>query len=129
MSMIIRAVLVGERVMGDVVVCMVRVPLDGWVPSWVGGWDRSKPVLEECSQKLDLEPTIALRWDGGVVGAMAVAFGGSFCLVVASFLARGIGCAERWCFRVVVGGDIRPSFIRCVPCQFCTAVLSPCTDF
>ena len=78
MSMIIRAVLVGERVMGDVVVCMVRVPLDGWVPSWVGGWDRSKPVLEECSQKLDLEPTIALRWGGGEGRAMAVVFGGGF---------------------------------------------------
>lgn len=76
MSIITRAVLAGERVMGEVVVCRVRVPLEGWGVSWVGGWVRSKPVLEECSQKLDLEPTIALRWFDGRGRAMVGFFGG-----------------------------------------------------
>jgi hypothetical protein len=33
-------------------------------------------VLEECSQKLDLEPTIALRWFDGRGRAMVGFFGG-----------------------------------------------------
>ena len=72
MSIITRAVLAGEKVMGEVVVCMVKVPLVGWGVSWVGGWVRSKPVEEECSQKLDLEPNMALRPGFEVVGSLMV---------------------------------------------------------
>ena len=69
MSIIISADLDGSRVMGEVVVWMVILgPGEG--SEWDGGWVRSNPVREECSQKFVLEPTRALRCGSwGVVGS------------------------------------------------------------
>ena len=59
-------------VMGDVVVFTVRVGLGDFGAVGVERWVRSKPVEEECSQKLDLEPTMALRPGVEVVGPLMV---------------------------------------------------------
>jgi hypothetical protein len=65
MSIMIRADLLGDMVIGVLVVSMVtRGPEAG-----SGGDEecvRSKPVCEEWSQKFDADPMIALRW--GSVG-------------------------------------------------------------
>lgn len=60
MSMITSADLVEEMVMGEVVVDSVTF---GSVHGEDGeeGWVRSKPVREECNQKLDCVPIRALR--------------------------------------------------------------------
>jgi hypothetical protein len=68
--------------------------------SWVGGWVRSKPLSVVWSQKLDLEPTIALRLVGGGERAMV-----GFCwwlqLEIAVFVAgmflREIQSVEQFC--------------------------------
>ena len=63
-------------VMGDVVVFTVRVGLGDFGAVGVERWVRSKPVEEECSQKLDLEPTMALRWGIEGDGSFMVLEGG-----------------------------------------------------
>lgn len=59
MSIIMRADFAGSRVMGEVVVEMVMLGLDGVLA--VDGRERSNPVWDECSQKLDFVPMWALR--------------------------------------------------------------------
>ena len=76
MSMMTSADLAGSIAIGDVVVEIVRRSLI-WGLDGVGGCVRSKPVLEECSQKFEGEPIVAFlcgvdvssrtRWDGIVV--------------------------------------------------------------
>ena len=70
MSMITSADLLGSSVIGEVVVCTVK--FEDLVPlvDATEGRDKSKPVCEECSQKLDLVPICALRWGSQGVVAM-----------------------------------------------------------
>lgn len=76
MSIIIRADLEGEMVMGDVLVWRVIWGLEDGVEAWFG-WVRSKPVVELCSQKFEWVPIRALRWGVGVsvvLGDMVVIY-------------------------------------------------------
>lgn len=59
--MMTRADLLGEIVIGEVVVWRVIFGPETGVLGSVG-CVRSKPSCEECSQKLDGEPIMALRW-------------------------------------------------------------------
>lgn len=70
MSMITSADLLGSSVIGEVVVCTVW--FEDLVPlvDAAEGRDKSKPVCEECSQKLELVPMCALRWGEDEVVAM-----------------------------------------------------------
>jgi hypothetical protein len=61
MSMMTRADLLGEMVIGVCVVCMVSLG-PGTVSDGEEGWVRSKPVSVEWSQKFEGEPMRALRW-------------------------------------------------------------------
>jgi hypothetical protein len=67
MSMMTRADLLGETVMGVLVVWIVTLG-PGAVSDGEEGWVRSKPVCEEWSQKFDEEPMRALRC--GFVGSV-----------------------------------------------------------
>jgi hypothetical protein len=60
MSIMISADLLGSSVMGEVVVEMVSLGVDG-VLLVADGRERSNPVRFECSQKFDLVPMCALR--------------------------------------------------------------------